>query len=100
MSSCLIAVEDDVHKLWKLEIDWVGDLGWPREDMSVIDLWDCQCCKGGNHYQLPIPWKDREEPIPNNYIIANSRLQFTVQKRRKKRVYIYLIDMIWKLKNC
>lgn len=73
----------------------MGDLGWSREDRSVIDLWDGQFCKVGNHYQLPIPWKDRAEPILNIHIIANLQLQSTVQERR-----IYLIDMIWKSKNC
>ena len=46
-------------------------LGWSHEDKSVIDLWDRDCVKVDGHYQLPIPWKNRDSPLPNNFRLQN-----------------------------
>ena len=41
-----------------------------QDDKHVIDLWDESCKKVDNHYELPIPLKDPEESIPNNFVVV------------------------------
>ena len=54
-----------------------------QEDKSVIDLWDKETTKVDNHYVIPIPWRDRDEPLPNNLVVAKSRLD-SLSKRLEK----------------
>ena len=49
----------------------------------MIELWDKECTKVEGHYEIPIPWKNRHEPLPNNYVLAISRLQTNVRKLEK-----------------
>ena len=58
-------------------------LGWSQEDKSVIDLWDRECVKIDGHYQLPIPWKNRDSPLPNNFQVAKSRLDSLCKKLKR-----------------
>ena len=76
-------VDDDVTKLWKLENEGLYDISWSQEDKSVIDLWDKETTNVDNHYVIPIPWRDRDEPLPNNFVVAKSRLD-SLSKRLKK----------------
>ncbi|XP_038046729.1 uncharacterized protein LOC119720934 [Patiria miniata] len=65
---------DDVSKLWKIENEGLECSSWSQEDRSVIKLWDREHRKIDGHYELPIPWRDREESLPNNFVVAKSRL--------------------------
>jgi hypothetical protein len=89
VSSCFAVRDDDVHAIWKLEnnSDDMDELGWSLEDKSVIDLWDRECVKVDGHFQLPIPWKNRDEHLPNNYVMAKSRLESTVKKLEKQQLF-------------
>ncbi|XP_038071202.1 uncharacterized protein LOC119740069 [Patiria miniata] len=70
--SCLPA--EDVSKLWKIENEGLECSSWSQEDKSVIKLWDQEHRKIDGHYELPIPWRDRAESLPNNFVVAKSRL--------------------------
>ena len=78
------SVEDDVNRLWKMENEGLDDhLSWSREDQSVIDFWDSETKMVNGHFEIPIPWRDRTEPLPNNYVVAKSRLDSLQRKLDK-----------------
>lgn len=86
--SCSSApVENDIYALWKLENEGLDEVGWSREDKSVIELWDRETVKVNGHFEIPIPWKNCQEPLPNNYSLANWRLQSTVKKLEKQGLF-------------
>ncbi|XP_022104751.1 uncharacterized protein LOC110986831 [Acanthaster planci] len=70
--SCLST--DDVSRLWRIENEGLESSSWSQEDKLVIRLWDQEHRKIDGHYELPIPWRDRSEPLPNNFPVAKSRL--------------------------
>ena len=77
-------VEDEIHQLWKLENEGLEGASWSEEDKSVIGLWDKECKMVEGHYELPIPWKDCDDSLPNNYVVAKSRLG-SLMKRLDKQ---------------
>ena len=77
-------VEDEIHQLWKLENEGLEGTSWSEEDKSVIGLWDKECKMVEGHYELPIPWRDCDDPLPNNYVVAKSRLG-SLMKRLDKQ---------------
>lgn len=56
------------------------------EDQKVITLWDDEARKEDQHYELPIPWKDRSDPLPNNYVVAKRRLDSLLKRIEAARV--------------
>ena len=78
------SIHEDVCRLWAIEDEGVEAVGLSQEDKSVIDLWDNSCRKDGLHYELPIPWKDPSEPLPNNISVAKSRLFSLVKKLNRE----------------
>ena len=82
------SVEDDVNRLWRIENEGLDDhLSWSREDQSVIDFWDSETKMVNGHFEIPIPWRDRTEPLPNNYVVAKSRLDSLQRKLDKGNGY-------------
>ena len=65
---------DDVSKLWRIENEGLECSSWSQEDKSVIKLWDQEHRMVDGHYELPIPWRNMLEPLPNNFPVAKSRL--------------------------
>ena len=81
-------VNDDVSLLWQLENEGLDHISWSREDHAVIKFWYKETVKTGDgHYEIPIPWRDRNEPLPNNFIIAKSRLDSLVKRLRNDQTY-------------
>ena len=78
---------DLVHKLWAIENEGVEGTGMSVQDKRVIDLWDSTCTKDGEHYVLPIPWKDRTVPLPDNEFLAKKRLHSTKKRLDKLGLY-------------
>ncbi|KAJ8048696.1 hypothetical protein HOLleu_01116 [Holothuria leucospilota] len=60
---------------------------WSQEDKLVKGLWDREHRKVDGHYELPIPWRDRSEPLPNNFIVAKSRLDNLYKKLVREDLY-------------
>ena len=78
-------VEEDVNTLWRIDEEGYKDrFSWSQEDKKVIELWDRECRLIDGHYELPIPWKDPDVRIPNNLVVAMSRLQ-TLKKNLIKK---------------
>ena len=74
---------DDIHKLWDIENGAFTDSTLSVEDKKVLDLWDSTCCLVDGHYMLPIPWKNPNEPLPNNFSVAIKRLDNLVKRLTK-----------------
>ena len=73
MSSQPVEPVLDIQKLWDIENVGIRKayIGMSLEDKKVIDLWDNSCRKVKGHYELPIPWKDPGEVVPNNIGVAS-----------------------------
>ena len=70
------SIEEQVNKLWAIEdaIDRNGDVSLSYEDRCVVDLWQREIQLDEGHYQLPLPWKNPDRLLPNNIVIASTRL--------------------------
>ena len=58
-----------------------------QEDKQVIDLWECSIRLHEGHYELPIPWRNPEAIIPNNYSVAKYRLDSLKKSLVKKELF-------------
>ncbi|WP_144078366.1 hypothetical protein [Solemya velum gill symbiont] len=56
-------IDKKIQTLWKIENESLEELGWSREDKSVIDLWDRECVKVKGHFEIPIPRKDKYDVL-------------------------------------
>ena len=77
----------DINRLWELE-----NQGFDRKDLSlddkrVVDLWDSECKVVDGHYELPIPWKDPHECLPNNVVVAEKRLHNLLGKLERQNLF-------------
>ena len=68
---------ESVEKLWEIENEGIkkDDTIWSQEDRKVIELWDRECKLINGHYVIPIPWRNKEELVPNNISVAMYRLK-------------------------
>ena len=80
-------IQDNVSRLWEMENEGLECSSWSHEDKLVTDLWDREHRKVDGHYELPIPWRDRSEPLPNNFIVAKSRLDNLHKKLVREDLY-------------
>ena len=55
-------------------------------DQKVTKYWDENCTLSDGHYVLPIPWKDRNDPIPNNFWVAKKRLDSLVKRLESETI--------------
>ena len=61
------------------DLDKLGEIdneGFEQSDRSILDkvvlnIWETQCNKINGHYKFPIPWKDPDESLPNNYLVVD-----------------------------
>ena len=79
----LDSIERNVNRLWEIDNDAFDKDGPSLEDREVLKFWDNNCKKVDGHYEIPIPWKAPEEPLPNNINVAKSRL-FSLAKKLKR----------------
>ena len=87
----------DINKLWEIDNE-----GFEKSDMSILDkrvinLWDTQCKKVNGHYELPIPWKDPEESLPNNFVLAEKQLHNLIGRLDWDKLYDRYDNEITKL---
>ena len=68
---------ESVEKLWEIENEGIkkDDTVWSQEDRKVIELWDRECKLINGHYVILIPWRNKEELVPNNISVAMYRLK-------------------------
>ncbi|KAG1669999.1 hypothetical protein GQR58_017185 [Nymphon striatum] len=77
---------EDLGKLWELENDSFDKISWSEEDKRVIELWDREIKVSEGHFVLPIPFRDKNETIPNNFIVAKFRLDALMKKLCRKNI--------------
>ena len=66
-----------------------------RKALKIVE--DSICFKEG-HYQIPIPWKDCEDIIPNNRFMAERRLEHLSKKLSKDKLlkdsYVHFMNSL------
>ncbi|PIK57436.1 hypothetical protein BSL78_05650 [Apostichopus japonicus] len=74
---------------------------WSYEDKLVISLWDKEHRKVDGHHELPIPWRDRSETLPNNFVVAKTRLDSLYKKLVRNGSYDrYNAEIVKLVDNC
>ena len=53
------------------------------EDIAFLKLMDSKCSRSGDHYELPLPFRDEDINLPNNKMLAEKRLQYLKKKFQK-----------------
>lgn len=56
-------------------------------DKWVMKLWDDKCTKVDGHYELPIPFKDKNECIPSNFYVAKKRLDALLKRLEMENLF-------------
>ena len=77
------SIAEDINKLWEIENGSFAETTFSVDDARVLQLWDSTCKLVEGHYMLPIPWKDPNEPLPNNFSLAMGRLDNLVKRLTK-----------------
>ena len=84
----------DVNKLWNIEDDGVDSkkITFFQSDKKPSSLWDEKHYVEHEHVMSSIPWKQLDDPFPNNNMLATSRLIPPIMSQEKKNEYsIYMI---------
>ena len=77
----VMPIDEQAFKLWEIENEGLDDCqAWSIEDKAVIDLWDREVKKVNGHFELPIPWKDRSQTLPNIFVVAKKRIDSLFKK--------------------
>ena len=80
-----VAIEEKIDRLW--EVDNLDDMpSLSPEDTRVIELWDRCCTVVDGHFELPVPWRNADEILPDNYYLAESRLNSLMKSLEKKEM--------------
>ena len=92
------SLNDKVNSMWDIENENFSSkqCSWSVNDKSVIELWDKECKVVNGHYELPIPWKS-DVHVPNNYVMAISRLRSLYTNLVKRDIVKKYNDEIRKL---
>ena len=94
------SANDDISRLWRLENDGLDhELSWSQHDKAVMELWEQECRQVDGHYELPIPWKNNA-PLPNNFVVAKSRLDSTIKKLKRENLLDRYTTEIEKMIAC
>ena len=81
-------IDQKLNRLWEME-EYFTPQSTPdgsAEDDYVLSLWDQECTVVDGHFQIPIPWKNLTEPMPNNLTLAKRRLYQLQGSLRKKGI--------------
>ena len=73
----------DLKTLWDIEDANKEDVGWSRNDESVMNIWNESVKVEEGHYIMKIPFKHATPKLPNNRSLAEKRLS-TLNRRLAK----------------
>ena len=82
----LETIEQDISRLYEIE-NPPDQNKISVSDQYVINLWESQMTRVGSKYQLPIPLKDSDEEIPNNFPVVKAINDSLVKRLKKKGTY-------------
>jgi hypothetical protein len=81
------SVEKKLDVFWRLEGDDLEQQpAYSREDIKVLSMWNETTKMIDGHYEMNIPFRDTEPKLPNNQVVAESRLSSTMKKLNKDPV--------------
>ena len=76
-------IEHDISRLYEIESP-IKIRSWSQDDLRVVQLWENEHIRIGSKYQVPIPLKDPEEPVPNNYPVVKSMTESLAKRLKRK----------------
>ena len=79
-------IEQEISRLYEIE-NPPDQIKMSQDDQKVINLWESQMTRVGNKYELPIPFKDVEEEIPNNYPVVKAINDSLVKRLKRKGTF-------------
>ena len=79
-------IEKDISRLYDIENPTKLDK-WSQDDIRVVELWENEMKRVGSKYQLPIPIRDADLPIPNNYVVVKAICESLVKRLKRKGNY-------------
>jgi len=76
-----LSLEEQVERFWRIDSSEIhsSKAEMSVEDRAVVDLWDKSIKRVDDHYQLPIPFKNKSV-LMNNKEMAESRLKSLKRK--------------------
>ena len=93
-------LERKIESLWAIEHDdnviKSKHVLSPR-DKRVLTLWDQKCQHTEGRFELPIPWKDEDIGLPNNFEAALKRLNSLEKSLIKRGLLVQYNEEIQKL---
>ena len=87
VSTYVLQLESQIDRLWDRDSSDIDELRFSVEYQEVLILWDSKLARDGNHYVLPIPWRNVKPNFPNDKFIAEGRLVSLKQRLPKTHVY-------------
>ena len=79
-------IEHDISRLYDIESPAKID-SWSQNELRVIHLWEDNHIRIGNKYQIPIPLKEPDEPVPNNYAVVKAMNDSLVKRLKRDGTY-------------
>ncbi|XP_042891224.1 uncharacterized protein LOC122265845 [Penaeus japonicus] len=80
---------ESVKQFWDIESQTdIDEKGWSVEDGHVIDLWKREGSRVGAHHQLPIPFREQDPRLPDNWTMARRRLD-SLKSRLERNVDLH-----------
>ena len=87
-------LNQQVQNLWDLENEGDESLAWSKTDHDVIQFWDENTKYVDGHYEVPVPWKQKDMSLPDNKVMAQRRLKSNVQRLiQRDMVKIYDVNL-------
>ena len=81
----------DISCLWEMEnvgiVDPALGLAYSQDDRNVLKLWDSDSKIVDGRFEIPPPWKDKHEKIPDNFFIAKKCLEGLFRRFQKDGRY-------------
>ena len=85
--SNFVNVEEQIERIWDMEVLDEDLQSLSYEDKKVIKLWNDEIQWENGHYVLPIPWRKGAPNFPNNRYMATLRLKHLLSRLEKIRMF-------------
>jgi hypothetical protein len=88
--------EETLQKFWELEsIPDTSGKGFSKRDSNILEMTENSIKYDGERYEVPLPFKETKETLPDNYEMAKSRLLNTEKRLDRdpevKKIYVETI---------
>ncbi|XP_045213227.2 uncharacterized protein LOC123564038 [Mercenaria mercenaria] len=77
------SVQEEIDRLWKTDFPECrldNSTGMLSEDRRALSIMERTIEKDGGHYKIGLPWRDENVNLPNNRVLATTRLAYLKRK--------------------